>query len=106
MRKKLRVNLKTHLVCVPQDMVEDGMVGDVDSYPNAVTLTLVVPGANLRDVKSSLLRVVDDIQQRIDIAERKLPGKIKITPIKIPIPQKKEMSFDEIRAKIRRNQQK
>lgn len=71
MRKTLRVNPKTHLVCVPHEMVQDGMVGDVDSYPNAVTLTLVVPGANLHDVKSSLLRVVEDIEQRIDFTERK-----------------------------------
>jgi len=73
MRKTLRVNPKTHLVCVPQEMVEDGMVGDVDAFPNAVTLTLVVPGANLHDVKASLLRVIQDIEQRIDFAERKTP---------------------------------
>jgi hypothetical protein len=70
MRKVLRVNPKTHLVCVPQEMVEDGMVGDVDSYPNAVTLTLVTPGASLEDVKASLERTLSDIEHRIRFAGR------------------------------------
>lgn len=108
MRKKLRVNPNTHLVCVPQDMVEDGMVGDVDSYPNAVTLTLVTPGANLRDVRASLMRVVEDIEQRIDFTERKAPTEIKAPeevksvptkPAKLP---KQETSLDELRARIKR----
>ena len=70
MRKVLRVNPKTHLVCVPQEMVEDGLVGDVDSYPNAVTLTLVTPGASLEDVKASLERTLGDIEHRISFAGR------------------------------------
>lgn len=102
MRKTLRVNPKTHLVCVPQEMVEDGMVGDVESYPNAVTLTLVVPGANLRDVRSSLLRVVEDIEQRIDFTERKVPAEVKTMPAKSMEVPKQATSFGELKAKIKR----
>ncbi len=74
MRKTLRVNPKTHLVCVPGPMIEEGMVGDVDSYANAVTLTLVSPGASLEDVKASLETVLKDIELRMRI--RSKPGKI------------------------------
>lgn len=70
MRKTLRVNPKTHLVCVPNSMVEEGLVGDVDSYANAVTLTLVSPGVNLEDVKASLETVLKDIELRMRMEER------------------------------------
>jgi len=70
MRKTLRVNPKTHLVCVPSPMVEEGMVGDVESYANAVTLTLVSPGASLEDVKASLETVIKDVELRMRIEGR------------------------------------
>ena len=70
MRKTLRVNPKTHLVCVPGPMVEEGLVGDVDSYANAVTLTLVSPGASLEDVKASLETVLKDIELRMRIRSK------------------------------------
>lgn len=74
MRKVLRINPKTHLVCIPEEMVVDGMVGNVDSYPNAVTLTLVTPGASLRDVEASLERTLDDIKHRIRFKGREASG--------------------------------
>jgi hypothetical protein len=37
MKKTLRVNPRTHLLCVPGDMVEAGLVGDVDAFANAIT---------------------------------------------------------------------
>jgi hypothetical protein len=67
MKKTLRVNPKTHLVCIPSSMVEEGMVGDVDSYANAITLTLVSPGASLVEVKESLETVLKDIELRMRI---------------------------------------
>ena len=70
MRKTLRVNPKTHLMCVPGPMIEEGMVGDVDSYANAVTLTLVSPGASLEDVKTSLETVLKDIELRMRIRSK------------------------------------
>ena len=70
MRKTLRVNPRTHLVCVPGPMIEEGMVGDVDSYANAVTLTLVSPGASLEDVKTSLETALKDIELRMRIRNK------------------------------------
>jgi hypothetical protein len=48
-------------------MVEEGMVGDVDSYADAITLTIVSSGASLEDVKASLETVLKDIELRIRI---------------------------------------
>ena len=70
MKKTLRVNPKTHLVCIPSSMVEEGMVGDVDSFANVVTLTLVSPGASLEDVKASLETVLKDIELRMRIGSK------------------------------------
>jgi hypothetical protein len=70
MKVTLRVNPKTHLVCIPGSMVDEGMVGDVDSFANTVTLTLVLPGAALEDVKSSLETVLRDIDLRMRIESK------------------------------------
>jgi len=70
MRKVIRVNPKTHMMCIPEEIAEDGLVGDVESFPNAVTLTLVMPGATLEDVTSSLERTLEDIRHRMRFAER------------------------------------
>lgn len=100
MRKVLRINPKTHLVCIPEEMVEDGMVGNVDSYPNAVTLTLVAPGASLKDVEASLKRTLEDIQHRIQFG-----GKERLEPAKRawtkPAPARPEINeFDRLREKL------
>jgi hypothetical protein len=108
MRKVIRINPKTHLVCIPEEMVEDGMVGDVDSYPNAVTLTLVTPGASLEDVEASLKRTLEDIQHRIKFGERERPEPAKRAWTKhvpaVPAqPKPGGLSvFDELRKKIGR----
>jgi len=82
MRKVIRINPKTHMLCIPEEIAEDGLVGNVDSYPNAVTLTLVVPGASLEDVEASLVRTLDDIRHRIDFAGRNVSRKEEIKPVK------------------------
>lgn len=111
MRKVLRVNPKTHLVCIPHEMIEDGMVGDVNSYPNAVTLTLVTPGANLEDVRDSLERTLDDIKQRMRFIGRGASEKPE--PVKHPGPPPKvdkvkeepkspeQVRLDEMRRNLR-----
>lgn len=70
MKVTLRVNPKTHLVCIPSSMVDEGMVGNIDSFANTVTLTLVLPGACLEDVKASLETVLKDIELRIRIESK------------------------------------
>jgi hypothetical protein len=70
MKITLRVNPKTHLVCIPNSMVEEGMVGDIESFANTVTLTLVSSGASLEDVKASLETVLKDIELRMRIESK------------------------------------
>lgn len=100
MRKVLRINPKTHLVCIPEEMVEDGMVGDVDSYPNAVTLTLVSPGASLEDVESSLSRTLEDIRHRIKFTGQERPELVERSYHKQELAPK-ESDFDKMRAGLR-----
>ena len=51
-------------------MVEEGMVGDIESFANTVTLTLVSSGASLEDVKASLETVLKDIELRMRIESK------------------------------------
>jgi hypothetical protein len=98
MRTKVRINPKTHLVCVPKDMVDEGMVGSVDSYANAVTLTLVSPNAKLEDVKASLETVLHDIDLRIRLDER---GKQTKPETELPPQVKGGNEFDNLRRKLK-----
>lgn len=70
MKKTLRINPKTHLVCIPRSMIEQGMVGNVDAFANAITLTIVSPGASLEDVRTSLETVIRDINLRLKIESK------------------------------------
>ena len=71
MKRRIRVNPKTHLACIPLECVEEGMVGYVDSYTNAITLTIVSPGVGLEDIKASLKTVIKDIDLRIKLKQAK-----------------------------------
>ena len=95
MRKTIRVNPKTHMMCVPREIAEDGMVGNVESYPNAVTLTLVMPGSDLHDVESSLERTLEDIQHRIRFEE-----KMKDNPINYERRKTPGKSFNDLRKMV------
>lgn len=66
----LRVNPRTHLVCIPSSIAGEGMIGNVDAFVNTVTLTIVFPGASLEDVKASLETVLKDIELRIRIESK------------------------------------
>lgn len=74
MKRKVRVNPKTHLVCVPLECIDDGLVGDVEAYADAVTLTLVSPQAGLEDIESSLETVLKDIRLRMKMKRKNEVG--------------------------------
>lgn len=73
MRRRIRVNPKTNLASIPKQLVEDGLSGDVDAYANAVTVTLVKPGALLIDVRDSLRTVLQDVELRMRVEGRTKP---------------------------------
>ena len=71
MRCKFKVHPKARTIYLSRDVIKDGFQGQVDGYRNAVTLTLVHPGANLEDVRDSLRVVLDDIEIRMRMEEKK-----------------------------------
>ncbi len=48
----------------PKGIRQDGFVGKVEGFPNALTLTLIKPGAALSDVQRSLKIIQEDIALR------------------------------------------
>jgi len=65
MKRKIRINPKTKLAYIPEELINEGFVGDLDAYANAKTLTIAHPGASLDDVERSLEIVLLDIRLRM-----------------------------------------
>ncbi len=72
MKRKIRINPKTHLAYIPEELIDEGFVGDLDAYANAKTVTIVHPDASLEDVERSLGIVLQDIQLRMGKREVKV----------------------------------
>lgn len=71
MKRKIRINPKTHLAYIPEEVINEGFTGDLDAYANAKTVTLVHPDAPLEDVERSLEIVLQDIRLRMGKDENK-----------------------------------
>ncbi|MHA1813647.1 MAG: hypothetical protein ACTSYX_09485 [Candidatus Thorarchaeota archaeon] len=65
MKRKIRINPKTKLAYIPESIIQEGFVEDVDAYGNAKTLTLVHPKASLEEVARSLEIVLQDVRLRM-----------------------------------------
>ena len=65
MKKKIRINPKTQLAYIPDEIVQEGFTDDVDAYANAITVTLVKPNSSLEEVEQSLQIVLRDIRLRM-----------------------------------------
>ena len=65
MKPTIKINPNSGLAYIPNDIREEGFVGDVDCLPNAITLTLIRPGSSLEDVKKSLENVLKDLELRM-----------------------------------------
>ena len=68
---RIKINKKTGIAYISEHIRKEGFHGDVETLPNAITLTLVRPGTNLKDVKHSLENVLRDIDLRIKYQEPK-----------------------------------
>lgn len=114
MRKSITINPTTRVVVLPKELVEDGFAGELDAFPNAVTFTMIRPGANLEDVEASLLRTLEDIRQRMRMgmdrssitkpAPAPKPKKTGETQDKPRVEErldKLESEFDKMRRKIK-----
>lgn len=62
---KIKINPNSGLAYISEDIRKEGYVGDIDCLPNAITLTLIRPGASLKDVKCSLENVIKDLELRM-----------------------------------------
>ena len=64
MKVTIRINPKTKLAYIPDDLTNEGFIGDVEALANAKTVTLLQPGANLDEIEKSLEIILSDIRLR------------------------------------------
>ena len=55
---------KPYRAYLPEELLEEGFVGDVEILADAFTATMIKPGANLSQVKESLQIMIKDIDLR------------------------------------------
>jgi len=60
----IKVGERTGMTYFPKEIRAEGFVGKVEGLPNALTFTLIRPGAKMSDVEKSLLIVLADIKLR------------------------------------------
>lgn len=66
MKTRIRIDRETGLAYFAKALRDDGLVGEVVGLANARTLTLIIPGTQLTDVKRSLEMTISDLDIRID----------------------------------------
>ena len=70
MRAKIRIDSETGFAYIIKALRDEGFVGDVVGLANARTLTLIIPGTKLIDVKRSLRGIISDIDLRIEYEDK------------------------------------
>ena len=70
MKRKIRINPKAKIAYIPGELIDQGFEGELDSYANAITLTMVKPDASLEEIERSLNIVLDDIRFRRELEEK------------------------------------
>ena len=65
MKRRIRINPKTQLAYIPDEIIREGFTDDVDAYANAITVTLVKPDSTLAEIEQSLQIVLRDIRLRM-----------------------------------------
>ena len=71
MRIKLKVHEKSGQAYFPDELRNEGYVGELDALPNHFSLVIIRPGSTLQEVKRSLEIISQDLQNQIDSEERK-----------------------------------
>lgn len=70
MKTKIRIDGDTGLAYIIKALREEGFIGEVMALANARTLTLIVPGTKLADVKRSLETIINDLDLRIEYEDQ------------------------------------
>lgn len=66
MKTKIRIDRESGLAYIAKALRDEGFVGEVVALANARTLTLIMPGTKLADVKRSLDTIISDLDLRIE----------------------------------------
>ncbi len=66
MKTKIRIDRESGLAYIAKALRDEGFVGEVVALANARTLTLIMPGTKLVDVKHSLDTIINDLDLRIE----------------------------------------
>lgn len=70
MKTKIRIDSESGLAYIAKALREGGLVGEVTALANARTVTLIVPGTKLADVKRSLKTIIKDLDLRIEYEDK------------------------------------
>lgn len=73
MKTKIRIDPESGFAYIAKALREGGLVGEVIALANARTLTLIVPGTRLIDVKRSLKTIINDLNLRIEYEDERKP---------------------------------
>ena len=73
MRAKIRIDPETGFAYISKGLREEGFVGEVVGLANARTLTLIMPGTKLTDVRRSLDTIISDLDLRIEYEDEQKP---------------------------------
>jgi len=60
---------KPYRAYLPEELLEEGFVGEVEILADAFTATMIKPGATLGQVKESLQLMIKDIELRLSGAD-------------------------------------
>lgn len=71
MKTKIRIDSETGFAYIAKALREEGFVGEVVCLANARTLTLIMPGTKLSDVKRSLETIASDLDLRIEYEDER-----------------------------------
>ena len=72
MRTKIRIDPESGFAYIAKGLRREGFVGEVVGLADARTLTLIVPGTKLADVKRSLLTIINDLDLRIEYEDEQV----------------------------------
>lgn len=73
MKTKIRIDPESGFAYIAKALREEGLVGEVIALANARTLTLIIPGTKLTDVRRSLEGIINDINLRIEYEDEGNP---------------------------------
>jgi len=72
-KKRIRIDSESGFAYIAKALRDEGFVGEVIALANARTLTLIMPGTKLVDVKRSLDIIINDLDLRIEYEDEREP---------------------------------